>query len=60
MLTTRQVAVLLGLNRDWVIELCRTGKLRALQIEGRWFIKDEDVHAYRQKRLDRPDASGVG
>jgi hypothetical protein len=51
--------MLLKLNRDYVIELCRTGKIRALQIEGRWFVKDEDLHIFQQKRLDKPRYVGI-
>ena len=41
MLTTRQVVTLLEaegrpIRRDWVIEMCRKGKLPAVQVEGRW------------------------
>ena len=47
MLTTRQIADMLGVRRDWVIEMCRTGKLAAIQIEGRWFVKAEDFQAFK-------------
>ena len=49
MLTTRQIANRWKVRRDWVIEQCRKGNLPAALIEGRWFVRPEDVEAFTQR-----------
>ena len=49
MQTTRQVADLWGVRRDWVIEMARTGDLPAVQLEGRWFIHESVVEHYKKR-----------
>jgi len=50
-LTTRQIVALIAaeglkVRRDWVIEMCRKGRLPAVQIEGRWFVRPEDFASF--------------
>jgi len=52
-LTVPEAAQLLGVNREWVHQLCQKGHLRKFQAFGRSLIPKEDVLNYLQTRSRR-------
>ncbi len=55
LLTPTQAARLKGVSRQWITNLIRQGKLEAMQIAGRNFVRQRDVLAYKPAaKLGRP------
>jgi excisionase family DNA binding protein len=59
MLTTKQVAAVLGIAARTVKDYCRTGRLKATKYGRDWLINERDLDEYRQspKSLGRPRKS---
>ncbi len=50
-LTSRDVAHILDMSPDDVIELVRRGKLKATKKGRRWHYREEDVKAYQREAI---------
>ena len=63
MLTTEEVAAILGVNENRVRQLCRAGKLpgasRQPGYHGSWFVPWDGLQAFRELR-DRINAERAG
>ena len=54
MLTPTEVSEILEISKQRVSQLLKSGKLKAKSIDGKYFIRPEDVEAVRDRKTGRP------
>jgi excisionase family DNA binding protein len=57
LLKTKDVAAILNCGQTYVLELARSGRLRALKLGSHWRYRSEDVEAFQRASVYEADAS---
>lgn len=56
LLKTKQVAELLNCSETFVLDLARSGEVRALKLGGHWRFDEKDIDAYLRRSVFEPPA----